>query len=279
MNPTTHTGMNLRDAVTAARGFDCEVRHARRTGELVVSTPDGERTRLNCRRKDAPRRLTTILNRLAREQNDAAPEPEDVQQVTATAVGTATTPPAVEPEPTPVATVTEPTPVVAEPVTTTTTTTSVTSEPPITGNTPLEHLRGFREWRDLIAGEAKAQLAKLESDRLDLARMLADADAQIVEIRAELQALGLPGATTATTPATKAVTTTRATSEDNRPLGVRAYEYLAARPGVWLASAEIKLRLGTDRQMSVALRRFLADGSIESRGQNRSTQYRVPFAK
>ena len=46
-------------AAAASLGFD--VRHVNGTGEVQVSRPGRPPLRLNCRKKDAPRRLLTLL--------------------------------------------------------------------------------------------------------------------------------------------------------------------------------------------------------------------------
>lgn len=59
------TGMNLREALSTARGLGCTIAQIRGTGELIVSHPQVERrVVINRRRKDAPRELTTMLRRL-----------------------------------------------------------------------------------------------------------------------------------------------------------------------------------------------------------------------
>jgi hypothetical protein len=60
------TGANLLDAVKAARAMGCECRNLPATGDLYVTHPSHPRgVRVNCRRKDAPRSLTTMLKRVA----------------------------------------------------------------------------------------------------------------------------------------------------------------------------------------------------------------------
>lgn len=61
----TLSGWNLRDALAFARRLGCEIHCPRRTGELRVSHPSQRRSvRVNARRKDAPRELTTFLRRV-----------------------------------------------------------------------------------------------------------------------------------------------------------------------------------------------------------------------
>jgi hypothetical protein len=64
-------GCNLLVAIRYARDQGCTVSQPRRTGELVVSHPamSGERVRVNGRRKDAPRALTTFLKKLGVARN------------------------------------------------------------------------------------------------------------------------------------------------------------------------------------------------------------------
>jgi len=56
------SGMNLREAVAYAKGIGCTVVKLPGTGELMISHPTWDRRiRINGRRKDAPRALTTAL--------------------------------------------------------------------------------------------------------------------------------------------------------------------------------------------------------------------------
>lgn len=60
------SGINRRDAMDIARSLGCEVEQLRRTGEVLVTHASLPRPlRLNNRRKDAARILTTTLRRLA----------------------------------------------------------------------------------------------------------------------------------------------------------------------------------------------------------------------
>jgi hypothetical protein len=67
MSHANHTGINLREALLVAEGYGCVVRKPRRTGEYMISSPNGDRCKINGRRKDAPRELTKILNRLLKK--------------------------------------------------------------------------------------------------------------------------------------------------------------------------------------------------------------------
>jgi hypothetical protein len=61
-----YSGMNSRNAVRLALDLGCEVTQPRRTGELLIAHPLlTRRIRINGRRKDAPRQLTTALAGLA----------------------------------------------------------------------------------------------------------------------------------------------------------------------------------------------------------------------
>lgn len=63
------SGMNAREALRIARELSCTIYVPRRTGEIVVTHPlIPLRVRISCRRKDAPRSLTTYLQRLMRTQ-------------------------------------------------------------------------------------------------------------------------------------------------------------------------------------------------------------------
>jgi len=62
------SGMNLRDALNLARDLGCTVAWVHRTGEWRVSHPTwGKSMRVNSRRKDAPRALSTKLRHLEGE--------------------------------------------------------------------------------------------------------------------------------------------------------------------------------------------------------------------
>jgi hypothetical protein len=59
------TGMNLRAALQLARARGCVVQRLAGTGEVTVTHPTiPHRLRLNARRKDSPRILTVLLQRL-----------------------------------------------------------------------------------------------------------------------------------------------------------------------------------------------------------------------
>ncbi len=57
------TGSNLRDALNEAKQLGLIVKPVRRTGEVRVYCPGHPSVRINIRRKDAPRALTTLINR------------------------------------------------------------------------------------------------------------------------------------------------------------------------------------------------------------------------
>ncbi|MDP9174567.1 MAG: hypothetical protein M3O30_11965 [Planctomycetota bacterium] len=60
------SGINRRNALDIARSLGCDIAHLRRTGEVLVTHASLPRPiRLNNRRKDAARILTTTLRRLA----------------------------------------------------------------------------------------------------------------------------------------------------------------------------------------------------------------------
>ena len=61
-----YTGCNLREALIHATQLGCEVEHVNRTGEVRVYLPGRRSVRINSRRKDAPRALTTLLRQLER---------------------------------------------------------------------------------------------------------------------------------------------------------------------------------------------------------------------
>jgi hypothetical protein len=63
-----HSGLNLREALDAARRLGCSIAVVAGTGELTVSHPAwSRRVRFNRRRRDAPRSLTGLLMRLERD--------------------------------------------------------------------------------------------------------------------------------------------------------------------------------------------------------------------
>lgn len=61
-----NTGCNLREALVRALQLGLEVEHVNRTGEVRVYISGRPSVRLNGRRKDAPRALTTMLNQIER---------------------------------------------------------------------------------------------------------------------------------------------------------------------------------------------------------------------
>ena len=71
----TTTGMNMREALALARELGCSVEIARGTGEVLVRHPSRptEVLRVNARRKDAPRNLTSFLRRLEGGADGSAP--------------------------------------------------------------------------------------------------------------------------------------------------------------------------------------------------------------
>jgi hypothetical protein len=73
-----HAGMNLREALDAAKQLGCTIETVVGTGELTLSHPAWHRrVRLNSRKKTAPRILIGLLLRLIRE---IPPEPGDAPQ-------------------------------------------------------------------------------------------------------------------------------------------------------------------------------------------------------
>ena len=74
---TIHAGLNLREALDAARRLGCSIERLTRTGELMVSHPGWpRRMRVNARKRSAPRSLTSLLMQLERpgETNGRARE-------------------------------------------------------------------------------------------------------------------------------------------------------------------------------------------------------------
>jgi hypothetical protein len=68
------SGDNLRPTLRWARQHGCRIVQPPATGDIVVSHPlSRKRVRINGRRKDAQRRLTTFLRQLARDLGDDGP--------------------------------------------------------------------------------------------------------------------------------------------------------------------------------------------------------------
>ena len=59
-----HKGTSLRDAIRFARKHGCRIDYPASTGEVCVIAPNGNRTRVNNRRKDTPRKLLCLLRQL-----------------------------------------------------------------------------------------------------------------------------------------------------------------------------------------------------------------------
>jgi hypothetical protein len=60
---------SMREALKEAEELGCEVKLLRRTGEYMISHPDFERRlRINGRRKDTPRVVNAMLDKLAKER-------------------------------------------------------------------------------------------------------------------------------------------------------------------------------------------------------------------
>lgn len=67
MAPESFSGIDTTKALRWARQFECRVENVRGTGEVRVSHPSVPRpVTINVRRRDAGRKLTTMLNHLAR---------------------------------------------------------------------------------------------------------------------------------------------------------------------------------------------------------------------
>lgn len=62
-------GTSLREALKCARKIGCQVDYPNRTGEVRVTTPDGRRSRINGRRKDATLRLLTLMRQTMRSMS------------------------------------------------------------------------------------------------------------------------------------------------------------------------------------------------------------------
>jgi hypothetical protein len=71
--PHTHSGIDLRKALAAARRLGCHLRAAHATDDLIVSHRNFPRPiRVSMGRKDCPRSLSTWLNRLTRRAGATA---------------------------------------------------------------------------------------------------------------------------------------------------------------------------------------------------------------
>jgi len=77
-----YSGMNRRDAFAEAHRLGCEVYPKTGTGETIVSYPGAGHVVVNGRRKDASRKLTVYLRRVARyavrPQPQAVPYPRRI---------------------------------------------------------------------------------------------------------------------------------------------------------------------------------------------------------
>jgi len=63
MKEKVFTGMSLRKAIEFAYRIGCSVRHPNRTGELIIGHHLAVKSvRINARRKDAPRSLTSFIS-------------------------------------------------------------------------------------------------------------------------------------------------------------------------------------------------------------------------
>lgn len=67
-----HHGCNLRDALRVARRLGCAITRPRRTGDLLIRPPCAELhpVRVNARRKDSPRALTSLIKVLTRSPGE-----------------------------------------------------------------------------------------------------------------------------------------------------------------------------------------------------------------
>ena len=66
MKKPIERGISLRDALNYAKEVGCMIDYPRRTGEIRVTSPDGRRSRINGRRKDASLRLLSLIRQTAR---------------------------------------------------------------------------------------------------------------------------------------------------------------------------------------------------------------------
>jgi hypothetical protein len=67
MSTRSLRGADLRKALAVARSLGCTIRQPHATGDLVVSHPRFARSvRVSPGRKDSPRLLTSLINRLRR---------------------------------------------------------------------------------------------------------------------------------------------------------------------------------------------------------------------
>jgi hypothetical protein len=67
-------GANLKDVLKRCTELGCTVERIKGTGEKIVSHPDVEKkVRINARRKDAPRSLTSLLKRVEKAREARKP--------------------------------------------------------------------------------------------------------------------------------------------------------------------------------------------------------------
>ena len=66
MKKQLERGISLREALDYAKDVGCMIDYPRRTGEVRVTSPDGRRSRINGRRKDASLKLLSLIRQTAR---------------------------------------------------------------------------------------------------------------------------------------------------------------------------------------------------------------------
>ena len=148
-----HHGMSLRAALADARSNGCQVRTARRTGEVVIQSPGEKRVRVNCRRKDAPRSLTKFLIRIDSDQRKEG-HVMDEQPIAAVVP----IPPKVQTPP---------------------------PAPPVAKPEIISQIEALHELRESVKVGAREELDRLERDRADILAMLSDNDTRVASITSE----------------------------------------------------------------------------------------------
>lgn len=260
----SHTGANLRDAIKAAIDLGCQVWVARRTGEYVVRHDVG-RCRVNLRRKDAPRSLTSLLNRIQRalsgEQVDQADEqieqPEITPEVEAELV--AVTEDTLDAETEAVVEAPEP-----------------EAEPP-PAPTPMsvtDRLRQYRGLRQSLVTAARERLTQIDDELAELRAMTSAAEQERGALVEELRELGAAPATVVApsqAPVDRPVVLSRSAAMQ------RVTEFLSSHRGVWFSAEDIRQRVGVPvaYTLSVLMKPMLDEGRVERRGERRATLYRV----
>lgn len=255
MATATFTGMNLRDAIRDAKLLGCQVFKARRTGELVFRNPNGDKVRVNGRRKDAPKSLTSFLNRMTGSNapveidDDIAPDEPDANELSLVNEDTFDIVPA-------------------------TTTVTQCVEPIAQPTTVMDRLAQFKAMRDSLQIELQDRNEELSLERTELQSQLSALDNELSEIRTQLRELGVR----------VDVPISSAGAKDQTllvSLQQLILKVLSERRGIWVGSMLLKqqVRAGMTFENSsyfYATKGLRETGQVEWRGQTKATDYRIP---